>query len=306
MFHFPGGVGRVVKHLARFAVPLFFMISGYYAFDYEDYDSFVFRVKKILKILIPGMIVYFIYNMQLNMKEGVELNSFLRSLISRTNLEQILIYGYPAAYTWVGHLWYLIALIQVYAFYMLKRNMKAIVPCLLLGVVFFTELRAFLLDINISTIYYRNAWFTGIPLFYMGYLLKGEQLRNFLCTKYRINIILISSLALMVLEYFLCPGLEIYLSSIMLAFGLLVYGIYNPNLKFLDYIGRRYSQYIYVYHYIVHFVLIWLMNKYITNDLLYRYIRMVYPIIIFFLLAVLLRIAESLNTSFMSKITKRN
>lgn len=282
------------------------MISGYYAFDYENYDSFLRRIKKILKILIPGMIVYFIYNMQLSLKEGVELSSFLRSLIHRTNLEQLLIYDYPAAYTWVGHLWYLIALIQVSAFYMLKRNMKAIVPCLLLSVGFFTEIRAFLLDINLSSIYYRNAWFLGIPLFYFGYYMKQEHLKDFWCRGRRIALLLLSSIILMVLEFFIFPGQEIYLGSIMLAFGLLVHGIYNPNLKFLDKIGRKYSQYIYVYHYILHFVLIWLMNKYITNAVLYRCIRMIYPVMIFFLLAGICKIVDGFSTSFFLKRKKKN
>lgn len=282
------------------------MISGYYAFDYEDYDSFLRHIKKVLKILVPGMIVYFIYNMHLNLKDGVELSNFLRSLVSRTSLEQLLVYDYPAAYTWVGHLWYLIALIQIYAFFMLKRNMKVIVPFLLLSVGFLTEIRALLLDINISTIYYRNAWFLGIPLFYFGYYMKQEHLKDFWCRGRRIALIIISSIILMVLEFLVCPGQEIYLSSIMLAFGLLVYGIYNPNLKFLDEIGRKYSQYIYVYHYILHFVLIWLMDKYITNVVLYRCVRMIYPVMIFFLLAGICKIIDGFNTNFFQKTQKKN
>lgn len=32
-FPFPGEIGRIISGLARFAVPLFFMISGYYAYN---------------------------------------------------------------------------------------------------------------------------------------------------------------------------------------------------------------------------------------------------------------------------------
>ena len=92
---------------------------------------------------------------------------------------------------------------------MLKRNMKAIVPFLLLSVGFLTEIRVLLLDINISTIYYRNAWFLGIPLFYFGYYMKQEHLKNFWCRGRRIALIIISAIILMVLEFLVCPEQEI-------------------------------------------------------------------------------------------------
>ena len=56
---FPGEFGKVAFLLARYAVPLFFMISGYYAYG-ACQDKLKCRMKKIIRILFFALFPYVI------------------------------------------------------------------------------------------------------------------------------------------------------------------------------------------------------------------------------------------------------
>ena len=71
----PGKIGIAIKTLADFAVPIFFMISGYYAYDDNQSQSRVKikrRMKRIFKITIYALLIYFVFSMiYLLIMEGI-------------------------------------------------------------------------------------------------------------------------------------------------------------------------------------------------------------------------------------------
>ena len=52
---FPGYLGDVIKSLSMFAVPLFYMIAGYYSYGC-DYEKIKRRFIKICKIFVFGYV----------------------------------------------------------------------------------------------------------------------------------------------------------------------------------------------------------------------------------------------------------
>ena len=67
--HFPGVTGGVAWRLSQFAVPLFLMIAGYYAFECDE-NVVKRRLIKILKILAVGYCVYFVWSFGIQLLKG--------------------------------------------------------------------------------------------------------------------------------------------------------------------------------------------------------------------------------------------
>ena len=54
---FPGDVGGTVRMFARWAVPFFFMVSGYFTYgavQREDAGRLVRRIRRLLRIFVPA------------------------------------------------------------------------------------------------------------------------------------------------------------------------------------------------------------------------------------------------------------
>ena len=54
---FPGDVGGTVRMFARWAVPFFFMVSGYFTYgavQREDAGRLVRRMRRLLRIFVPA------------------------------------------------------------------------------------------------------------------------------------------------------------------------------------------------------------------------------------------------------------
>ena len=69
--HFPGTAGNIVIDAARFAVPFFFMASGFFSFYSAGTDVPKKILNKIKNVLIPFMgavVIYFAYH---SFDEGV-------------------------------------------------------------------------------------------------------------------------------------------------------------------------------------------------------------------------------------------
>ena len=54
--HFPGNAGIIANVLARFAVPVFFMVSGYFCFRGDDTEFIRIgkKIRHVLKLLSVG------------------------------------------------------------------------------------------------------------------------------------------------------------------------------------------------------------------------------------------------------------
>lgn len=180
-FSFPGDFGRIIQLLARFGVPFFFMVSGYFCYK-SGYD-FTMRnaIKKsihITKIAAVAVAIYLIGN--------VVLNGFQAAIneLSLSNILKLIIFNAPQMTS--AHLWFLFALI--YAYILLAFILRILNRCIHGIEKSFLVISAVLLVIHVGLSYafviigrdlphplVRNAYVFALPFLLLGYYLHMEK-----------------------------------------------------------------------------------------------------------------------------------
>jgi hypothetical protein len=128
----PDKVGTIVTAIARFAVPFFFMITGFYMysfnneFDEEQIKNLKNKLKyKILKYLSIFILAYIFYELYFYLLEFYIGNTGYVSLFTRLDrysFFSLLLFSQSPLLDYSFHLWFLLALIQVYiVFYFFSK-----------------------------------------------------------------------------------------------------------------------------------------------------------------------------------------
>lgn len=179
---FPGGAGTLAMALGRFAVPMFFAITGY--FNYGASPRQVSRrLWHIVKLFAGALLIYVVWNCWMEDLKGFEaIRDYILPDLSHLFSFLILhVHPFPRS----EHLWYLIALISVYSVFWLytrfydegRVNYHGLY---IGGFVLFTVYALFTVILPIDSVdipyrSYRNGWFSGIPMFAMGVFLHEYQ-----------------------------------------------------------------------------------------------------------------------------------
>lgn len=176
---FPGVFGKTVNCLARFAVPLFFAISGWFSWQTGP-EKLLRRFGRILLLEAAGISLTVLWRCTLTACDGGSVLEYLRGLIP----------GYEALEKWVlwnvdpyaGHLWYLSAMAACYgvlwlytlAFHRRKIDYRPlfVIGGILLAAHFGMANLSRFTGIQVDYTVYRNAWFFGLPMFSMGIFLR--------------------------------------------------------------------------------------------------------------------------------------
>jgi len=175
---FPGTFGVYISALARFAVPFFLMVSGYYAFRKTDAAMLAAARKQLLstaKLTLIGTAFYAAANTLRDALCGKPPLSWLYSLFNAEGLRRLLLFNRAIFLSSV--MYYLFMLLYVYALYMLLIRAKAMrfayasIPLLLLtGIV--------LNEFVLAPWYYTGNWLlTGLPFFLLGHFIAAHKLR---------------------------------------------------------------------------------------------------------------------------------
>lgn len=185
---FPGIVGGVVDRLARFAVPLFFALSGY--FCYRANSKVVLkRLKRAVRLDLSATALYALWGCCQAVNEGETASGYLRWSIGL----------FRSFWQWMNsnespyaiHLWYLNALVICYtifwAYLKLFRNKPVdygplyMAGGLLLAVHLILQFTNGKMSVwpYLSGEKTRNALFTGLPMLAMGVFLRerGDAIR---------------------------------------------------------------------------------------------------------------------------------
>ena len=113
---FPGRLGGLLVTFSRWAVPFFFMLSGYFSY-YTSFDKLNTkinqRLKKIVKLTVISFFIYFIANIIVNYIKG-SLNTVLYNIKNYKNIFKLVFLNWTTPFIGVGHLWFLLADIYVY------------------------------------------------------------------------------------------------------------------------------------------------------------------------------------------------
>lgn len=258
--HFPGDAGNIANVLARFAVPVFFMVSGYFCYRGDD-TEFIRTGKKIrhvLTLILVAFPVCALWDLIQNEISGESQKKWLESLFSGEHIRQFLLYNNSSQVKW--HLWFLPALLYCYLLFAvvsrfhLYRQAYVLIPVLLLIHFGMEEFSPYLGE-HFRVMQFRNYLFTGFPFFMSGHLIHRHQetLKQWFAGQKELLLyimVIVGGISSLV-EYQYFEKQELFLGSVLMAAGLFLIAIVRKDKKapkFLDVVGQKYAFFIYLFH----------------------------------------------------------
>jgi len=249
----------------RVAVPMFFMISGFYNYA----DSKEKRLKKCygfmkssLKYLLIGTIIYFVYDIYKCIFNGENVVEFVDRLFYKDFSNDFIIFN--TSNTSGYHLWFLIALFVcslIHYLFVETDNCKLyyyLTPILFILVFSMNGYLHLVFDYSQPIEHYRNVLFMGMPLFSTGFLLGKFRNKQF-SSKIKVLFALLGSYFLFFSTYEkTLIKMEFYISSVLASIFLLLFfnSLSIKDNKFTKFyykwIGKNSVFYIYIFHIMVY------------------------------------------------------
>ncbi|MDD6072587.1 MAG: acyltransferase [Clostridiales bacterium] len=260
---FPKEIGIIVEVLSRFAVPIFFMISGYFAYSEHGniQNVIIKRMKRIFMIMVYALILYMLFTLMVGTYEH-SLGDVIHLLSYISVWIKMLIFGDFDIFFLASHLWFLLALLYAYlVLYIIdRRNLyKLAYKC----IPFLFALRVMVCIISET---YDVTWHirSNFFIFALPYLLLGNYIAhdNKMQRRCRNNILFILIICgavfsvVCVLADWKVKFAEIGTSVYCIALFLLAIKYPHKSIsRKMEILGNTYSLYVYIVHNIVSFII---------------------------------------------------
>lgn len=261
----PGYIGISLKAACRFAVPVFFTISGFFLTDSRDIDSgnLVRKLRHVLKMIFFSGVFYLFFSLvwyRLYEGAGWDRISFTLEQVTGDKLLKLFLTQDPLLYS---HLWFLFGLFNCYAFVLLfiqKKNYKLIyllAPVLLCIFACMQEFHLLLASVQLTgmdtRIYFYNSFlFRALPFFLSGMILRDRlaMIQQKPIRRSLFWILAAFGVCLAVAERFIFGESQFYIGSYLTAYSLIIYALQYPDEKLhvLQHIGRDLSMWVYILH----------------------------------------------------------
>ena len=188
---FPGKFGVMIETAARFAVPVFFIVSGFFAYG-NDLDKIKKKIRNIFSLFVFASVLYNALNIGTRiLSESSTVAEYINGFFDFSVILKMLLLN--CTYS-ADRLWFLPALIYVYAAYYLARKLKlkdeVIFGISFAGMAAHLFLGEVLLAFGTELPYefLRNFLLMGIPFFGTGMFLKKHE--NKICGKISVKLAL--------------------------------------------------------------------------------------------------------------------
>lgn len=175
---FPGKFGEYFTALARVAVPIFFMITGFFYRNTVSKGREGKQIKKIICLIAISNVLFFAWNIILEFVLQKDVLLYIKSTFTISNLIRLLVFNYSP---FGSHLWYLNALLYVYFITHIFRALNiekllfVFIPVLLAGDLIFGKYSLLIFRREIPYLFVRNFLFVGIPYFSLGILIYDAK-----------------------------------------------------------------------------------------------------------------------------------
>lgn len=230
---FWGRIGVIVDALARFAVPLFFLVSGYYA-DNASPEKLRQRTYRLMRMLILASLAYVVYDVfWLFLDQGTqEVIRYFQAYTDPRNLLELLVFN-SAVHT--AHLWYLLAGIYVYGIFCMVKTHEVPTKVLLAAAILLLTLHlalgeflaVFHVVLPIQRV--RNFALTGLPFFCFGMIANRYQQKiKMISAGTIVAFILIGALETVLSRYFFGKN-ELYIGTLLILVSLVAIFIKYPD-----------------------------------------------------------------------------
>ncbi|MEE0929157.1 MAG: acyltransferase [Acutalibacteraceae bacterium] len=250
---FPGVLGQGFEAVARIAVPIFFMVSGFYAFG-KSKEKLLKSAKKTAILLLWSVGLYFVWGVLWSFYKG-NTADYLKNYFSLNSLVETVALNNGII---LGHLWFLLALLYCYLLYtFLLRKAPDFIQVGLSSVLFvgFFVARELLKwgGVEDPVYYLRNYLFVGIPYFLCGMLINKyrEKILNVPISAFMVAFCI--GLVLSIIERFTIGCSDLYVGTPIAVIALFSLTL-NPNLKSnenLSKLGKLYAGDIYIFHMLI-------------------------------------------------------
>lgn len=237
--------------MSFWAVPVFFMIAGYYSFGAAE-QKIQKRFIKIVKILLFGYFVFFAYNFAAQLLKGDIIEWFSKNF----NWKNPILFLVFCTIRWAIPLWYLIAMAETYLFWLfiVKKNLQnKILKYTWLSFLIGTLLTITVDTLKLSWSFKINFLCRALPWFMLGNLIKERYEKHL----YKISGLKLGSIA--VAGWLITLSAIIfktklnfsYTGVLLTAPALFLLGVKYSEIRipsFIDYLGDKVSIYIYLFH----------------------------------------------------------
>ena len=245
----------------RFAMPLFFIISGYFLYSKDGHSerSLPRKAKHILLLIIFIKLLYLVIDVIYYSAGIVDLDYLINAFVTSEETTM--------------HVWFVYALFLLYAWWWLMRHYHlnerrisftlsamVLILCILFGVV----LRAFGVDtfLGVSTLYINEIIypFIGIPFFTIGYYLHmyRKEFDERFSTRTLVTITIVGMIVPIITSFYV-PKSTLYVGSIFTAVSLFMLTFRVPENRlrcgFTEFLGRDLKPFLYAYFPLVVFFL---------------------------------------------------
>ena len=255
---FPGKMGSVVDSLARFAVPFFFLVSGFYSYKIT-YEKIKKRIINIFNLIIISSVCYGVCTMVFNTivllidgnTEGIA--SLFSNFFSFTAIANLIFFSVPLSSL---HLWYLFAILYVYVIFYFATKFKVsdkiifIISFSLLGLNIMLGEGLSLFKVVLPAHIVRNFWITGIPFFALGLFVKKYEHKFYKMPNSLIFISLIAGICECILCSHYVRNNELYIGSLFILFAIVCIFIKYSDIQYPSFLTNLEgcSTYIYIFH----------------------------------------------------------
>ena len=302
--------GIIIDAIIRFAVPIFFMISGYYSYfkkeDINKAEKYKNRIIKIVGLIILSWIVY-VPSRYLLFGRNVGFIEYFKNLYNEESIFKLIFLNIsPLA----GHLWFLYALVYCYILVLILNKydininkLYKYIPILLFVSIILGEFSIFT-GRQILPIYIRNFWMYALPYFLMGYLINERKIYNKVSNK-SIYLIGILSIISVIIERLGVSKYDMYIGTISLSIVIFIWCINNANISgfnILAWIGKNISSYIYLLHLSVLWILENMEKQRNINVKDICYINTVMVFVITVIISVFIYMCKKVYANYMKKI----
>lgn len=273
-------VGNMLKAFFRFAMPLFYMISGYYCFYADDAvtaKKLPNKIKHIFCINVVASVVWLFLQLVVGLFGDTHgglsgMRDMLGTIFTPKKLIIWLLFNEDP---FVKILWFLSALLYMY-FAMILINRFHLYNASYVVAVIFVVIHYFLgnickaLGVEINSIYYRNFLLMAFPFFMFGHYIHRNE--NKLLHKFPLKKCIIMPVLgelLTIPEWYILDKTEISIGAVLTAFALFILSLHVPERKaksIVTYIGTELSLFIYIIHMAVKLV----MDK-VAEKLFYQF-----------------------------------
>lgn len=260
---FPGVFGQIIVALSRSAVALFFIISGYYLYrdtPNEINERMSKKIKKIAVITLWAFVFYFLWESFTRLWGGgwqKVIEWYSTDLFTLDSLLRLILFSYDPV---VGHLWFLVALLEGYLLFWLIYKIKLdkhswILAIVLLEIHVIIMTLSTLLGWGVNMTIFRSVWFYGLPFLMLGYSIRLN--RDWIDKNIKPSLLIVVSIiciAITIIERLFIGSLQIFQGTILFTLSIFILAVRYPNVlhpKGLIVLGAKYSSHIYIYHWFV-------------------------------------------------------